>query len=98
MRISDWSSDVCSSDLYSQEAADAAADKLAKMVEGLEAEFAEPLLTPDEGVKQAMAIAAKASRPVVLADTQDNPGCGGTCDTTGLLEALVRHENRKSVV
>src|SRR3546814_11317846 len=39
-----------------------------------------------------MAIAAKASRPVVLADTQDNPGCGGTCDTTGLLEALVRHD------
>src|SRR3546814_20037239 len=92
MRISDWSSDVCSSDLYSQEAADAAADKLAKMVEGLEAEFAEPLLTPDEGVRQAMAIAAEASRPVVLADTQDNPGCGGTGDTTGLLEALVRHD------
>src|SRR3546814_16285411 len=92
MRISDWSSDVCSSDLYSQEAADAAADKLAKMVEGLEAEFAEPLLTPDEGVKQTMAIAAKASRPVVLADTQDNPGCGGPCETTGLLEALVRHD------
>src|SRR3546814_2794529 len=39
-----------------------------------------------------MAIAAEASRPVVLADTQDNPGCGGTGDTTGLLEALVRHD------
>lgn len=27
--------------------------------------------------------------PVVIADTQDNPGCGGTADTTGLLKALV---------
>ena len=32
---------------------------------------------------QAMAIAAKAARPVVIADTQDNPGAGGNGDTTG---------------
>ncbi|MDP1908098.1 MAG: MlrC C-terminal domain-containing protein, partial [Hyphomicrobium sp.] len=28
--------------------------------------------------------------PVVLADTQDNPGAGGNGDTTGLLEAMIR--------
>ena len=77
---------------YSQQAADAAADVLAGRIAALEPDFAEPLLTPDDGVRQAMAIAAEASRPVVLADTQDNPGCGGTGDTTGLLEALVRHD------
>ena len=33
---------------------------------------------------------AHASRPVVLCDTQDNPGCGATADTTGVLETLVR--------
>ena len=27
--------------------------------------------------------------PVVLADTQDNPGAGGNGDTTGLLAALL---------
>jgi microcystin degradation protein MlrC len=27
--------------------------------------------------------------PVILADTQDNPGAGGTCDTTSLIRALL---------
>jgi microcystin degradation protein MlrC len=44
------------------------------------------------------AIAAKASRPVVIADTQDNPGCGGTGDTTGMLAALVRNRARKAAL
>ncbi len=76
---------------YSQAAADAAADELAAMVMSREAEFAEPLLDPDTAVTQAMEIAASATKPVIIADTQDNPGCGGTCDTTGLLDALHRH-------
>jgi microcystin degradation protein MlrC len=45
-----------------------------------------------------MAIAKGATRPVILADTQDNPGAGGTADTTGVLEALVRHDARGAVV
>jgi microcystin degradation protein MlrC len=36
-----------------------------------------------------MRIAAGASRPVVIADTQDNPGAGGDSDTTGMLRALI---------
>jgi len=54
-----------------------------------EAEWAVPLLDPEEAVRQAMAIAARASRPVVIADTQDNPGGGGNSDTTGMLRALL---------
>ncbi len=77
---------------YSQEAADAAADRLAAMIMAREDQFAEPLMEPDDAVVEAMRIAETASKPVVIADTQDNPGCGGTCDTTGLLEALVRHD------
>ena len=76
---------------YSQAAVDAAADALYEHILGLEASFAEPLLDPDSAVRQAMAIAAGARRPVVIADTQDNPGAGGTGDTTGMLEALVRN-------
>ena len=70
----------------------AAADRLATMVIEREKDFAEPLMQPDEAVVEAMRIAETVDKPVVLADTQDNPGCGGTCDTTGLLEALVRHD------
>ena len=47
------------------------------------------MVSPQEGVARAMAIARTATRPVVIADTQDNPGCGGTADSTGLLRALV---------
>ena len=32
---------------------------------------------------------AKASAPVVVADTQDNPGAGGDSNTTGMLHALL---------
>lgn len=77
---------------YSQEAADAAADRLERTILDLEPEFAVPELDPDAAVQEAMKIAAGASRPVVIADTQDNPGAGGTGDTTGMLAALVRNE------
>ncbi|HEU0061595.1 MAG TPA: MlrC C-terminal domain-containing protein, partial [Hyphomicrobiaceae bacterium] len=49
-----------------------------------------PMLSPEDGVREAMRIAQTASKPVVLCDTQDNPGCGATADTTGVLETLAR--------
>lgn len=39
--------------------------------------------------REAVAYAKQRSGPVILADTQDNPGAGGNSDTVGLLEALV---------
>ncbi len=74
---------------YSQEAADGAVDEIAQMIALKEAEFAEPLLSPDEAVREAMRLAETADRPIVIADTQDNPGCGGSGDTVGMLSALV---------
>jgi len=83
---------------YSQQQADAAADALAAEVGRREAEFAIPVFEPDEAVRRAIAIAAKAGRPVILADTQDNPGAGGTADTTGVLAALIRNGAQGAVV
>ncbi|HDR9487185.1 TPA: M81 family metallopeptidase [Burkholderia aenigmatica] len=56
-----------------------------------EAKWQVPFLTPDDAVLEAMRLAADASKPVVIADTQDNPGAGGDSNTTGLLRALLRH-------
>jgi microcystin degradation protein MlrC len=75
---------------YTQDKADAAADALARQIAAAESDFIQPLFGVDEGIGKAIEIARTASRPVVIADTQDNPGCGGTADTTGVLEALVR--------
>jgi len=47
------------------------------------------ILPAREAVVQAMALAERASQPVVIADTQDNPGAGGDSNTTGLLQALL---------
>src|SRR5215469_13497815 len=38
-----------------------------------------------------------ACGPVVLADTQDNPGAGGNSDTVGLIEALLRQKAEGAV-
>ncbi|MET4698165.1 microcystin degradation protein MlrC [Constrictibacter sp. MBR-5] len=73
-----------------QAAADSAANTLASAVEGREGDFAGRCWQPDEAVAEARSRAATATRPVILADTQDNPGGGGDGDTTGVLAALVR--------
>jgi microcystin degradation protein MlrC len=48
------------------------------------------LHTPLAAVEQAIALALQADAPVVIADTQDNPGAGGDANTTGMLHALLR--------
>ena len=47
------------------------------------------ILPARDAVAQAMTLAANADKPVVIADTQDNPGAGGDSNTTGLLHALL---------
>ena len=83
---------------WTQAAADAAADAMARHVCLQESAFSVPLYTPEDGVREAMRIAATASRPVILADTQDNPGAGGSADTTGLLAALVAADAQGAVL
>ena len=55
-------------------------------------EWALDLLEPAAAIEHAIALAAGASSamgPVVIADTQDNPGAGGDSNTTGMLRALM---------
>jgi len=54
-----------------------------------ESAFDAEVLPAVEAVRRAMTIAARADRPVVIADTQDNPGAGGDSDTMGMLRALI---------
>ena len=50
------------------------------------------LRSPEDAVREALALAADAGKPVVIADTQDNPGAGGDGNTTGMLRALLALE------
>ncbi len=83
---------------WTQAAADRAADAMLAAIERDEANFAEEMVSPEEGVARAIAIARTAKKPVVIADTQDNPGCGGTADATGLLKALVAADAQGAVL
>jgi microcystin degradation protein MlrC len=67
---------------------ESAADQLACCVRDAEGQFAMRLYAPEEAVARAIEV-GRPGRPVVLADTQDNPGAGGNGDTTGLLAALI---------
>ncbi len=78
--------------------ADAAADTMTKLIVGHESDFDGRIYTPDEGVRHAMELATHASKPIVIADTQDNPGAGGNSDTTGMLRALVRNHARRAAI
>src|SRR5437016_11466454 len=81
-----------------RDAAEAAADRIAAAIHEREAGFAGKLYTPDEAVIEAMRIAEHTSKPVLLADVQDNPGAGGTSDTVGLLRALIAHRAKGAVI
>ena len=68
----------------------AVAQALHDTVLGREAAFLPEVLGPAEAVSLAIREGRDATRPIVLADTQDNPGAGAESDTVGLLEELVR--------
>lgn len=72
-----------------QAAADLAADTINRAVLDAETSLAGESFEPDAGVIEAMRVARDASKPVVIADTQDNPGAGGDSNTTGMLRAMV---------
>lgn len=78
------------------ETVEAAAEKLYQQVLDDETDFHFETFSADEAVKRAMR--NDSDKPVVLADAQDNPGAGGTSDTTGLLESLVRNGSRQAVM
>jgi len=78
--------------------ADDAADRITAIIVGHENDFDGRIYSPDEGVRYAMELATRARKPIVIADTQDNPGAGGDSDTTGMLRALVRNNATRAAI
>ena len=65
-----------------------AVQALRGLVADAEKDFALELHDATDAVQRARSRGAPGA-PVVLADTQDNPGAGGNGDTTGLLRSLI---------
>lgn len=72
-----------------QAQADTAADRMLEILNEAESDFDNPLLPVAEAVSKAISLSGSASKPISIADPQDNPGAGGTGDTTGILAELV---------
>jgi len=68
--------------------ADTAVDRLYKRV-GDPTQWQLEILSARDAVERACVLAETHEKPVVIADTQDNPGAGGDSNTTGLLRALL---------
>ncbi len=73
---------------YGERAEAAVARLYARVAEPAQWQLA--FLEAHEAVAKAIALAARRTAPVVVADTQDNPGAGGDSNTTGLLHALLQ--------
>ena len=83
---------------HDRETAEAAADRIVAAIQAREADFAGRIYEPDEAVAEALRLAHGASRPIVLADIQDNPGAGGSSDTVALLRALIAAKAEGAVI
>ena len=75
----------------------AAVDELRAAVADAEKDFALELHDAPDAVRRAR-IRGEPGAPVVLADTQDNPGAGGNGDTTGLLRSLIDQNAQDAVL
>ncbi|MEG2265439.1 MAG: MlrC C-terminal domain-containing protein [Acinetobacter sp.] len=65
-----------------------------------EAHWNMDFLSLDYAVQQALQLYQQhhSTKPVVIADTQDNPGAGGDSNTTGMLSALHRHQVKNALI
>ncbi|ESW63448.1 M81 family metallopeptidase [Mesorhizobium sp. C277A] len=75
----------------------AAADKACAAMLEAESMFEMPLLSVGQAVEHALLHGGRGET-IVLADVQDNPGCGGTSDTVGLLRGMVEGGLRNSAL
>jgi microcystin degradation protein MlrC len=68
-----------------------AVQRLRGIVADSEKSFAMELHDAPDAVRRAKS-RGETGAPIVLADTQDNPGAGGNGDTTGLLKVLIQQD------
>lgn len=78
--------------------AEHAADMIAQAYGRAESAFDGQAYLPADAVATALQLSADAAGPVVIADTQDNPGAGGVSATTGMLRALIAADAQDAAI
>ena len=75
----------------SQSAVESAVEKFSNRVKLAESDFARDEILSLKAAREIMRdhILADESKPLILADSQDNPGAGGSSDTIGILQLAI---------
>jgi microcystin degradation protein MlrC len=74
------------------ESVEKAVETLAAAVAAAEPQFAGRFWSVQDAVDHAVELSQVGMGPVILVDTQDNPGAGGNADTMHLIKALVERD------
>ncbi|MBV8031599.1 MAG: M81 family metallopeptidase [Betaproteobacteria bacterium] len=82
---------------FDEKEAGEAVERLRRLVADAEKDFVLELHSPADAVRLSRERGAPG-RPIVMADTQDNPGAGGNGDTTGLLKELISQNAKEAVL
>ena len=78
--------------------ASGAVESLANLIQASQQEFHEKIWPVGQGIIEAKNAFEEYGATVVIADTQDNPGGGGSGDTTGVLQAMIEQSVNNAVV
>ena len=81
-----------------QAQASSAVESLVNVIQCSKPNFYEKIWPVDIGLAEARQAFQQNGATIVIADTQDNPGGGGTGDTTGVLQAMISHQLENAVV
>ena len=85
---------------YDEAAVSSSVAQLADLIHAQRDHFHQHIWPENQGVAKTVSLLEESDSDIriVLADTQDNPGGGGAGDTTGLLQALIRHNVNNAIV
>jgi microcystin degradation protein MlrC len=81
-----------------EQEADGAVELLAGVIHARQKDFHEKIWPVEHGIIEAEEAFKAHGATVVIADTQDNPGGGGSGDTTGVLQAMIERSLDNAVV
>jgi microcystin degradation protein MlrC len=80
------------------QAVERAVQQIADLASECENEFQLQILSIEAALHEIARTPVVTGRPIILADTQDNPGGGGGSDTTSLLKALIAQHVEQALV
>jgi microcystin degradation protein MlrC len=69
-----------------------AANELSDLILSHQNDFSMTLLSSKQAVTQAKELSQHSQKSIILVDTQDNPGCGGSSDTTQLIIEMLNQQ------